>query len=398
MAVEKVGIYRKWLDPVPKDENGNPVPRIQWPRKRRYHWIVRWYGTTGKRYGEVFETRKEAERHTTELQRQLSSGRGDKPRRIALHDFIREHERVMKGQVACGTLEEHVRALNMFAKHVGGDIELSKIQPHHAEAFLAQRLAGGCSTSTANKDLGTLRRVFNLAVEPRGYLAEGGNPFAKLKKRKIAQPPLRYVSVEEYRALTRASGSLWWRGLVSLAYGSGLRRNEILHLTWADVDFENHRIAITAKKETSDIIEWQPKDRENRVVPISEETEQLLANLQEDTPVRHPYVFISPRRLQRIKERRKTGKWDSRRQIINNMGRQFEAILSKAGVAECTLHDLRRSAITNWAQKLPIQVVQQLAGHSDISTTRKYYLAVRPEDLTSASRVLNSLLAGATDD
>jgi integrase len=192
MAVEKVGIYRKWLDPVPKDENGNPVPRVQWPRKRRYHWIVRWYGTTGKRYGEVFETRKEAERRATELQRQSSSGRSDKPRRIAL----------------------------------------------------------------------------------------------------------------------------------------------------------------TAKKETSDIIEWQPKDRENRVVPLSDETEQLLANLQEDTPVRHPYVFISPRRLQRIKERRRTGKWNSRRQIINNMGREFEAILSKAGV----------------------------------------------EDLTSASGVLNSLLAGATDD
>jgi len=166
------------------------------------------------------------------------------------------------------------------------------------------------------------------------------------------------------------------------------------------VDFENHRIAVAAKRETSDIIKWQPKDRENRAVPISEETERLLANLQGDTPVGHPYIFISPRRLRRIKERCRTGKWNSRCQIINNMGREFEAILSKVRVAECTLHDLhlRRSAITNWAQKLPIQVVQQLAGHSDISTTRKYYLAVRPEDLTSASRVLNSLLAGATDD
>jgi integrase len=36
-------------------------------------------------------------------------------------------------------------------------------------------------------------------------------------------------------------------------------------------------------------------------------------------------------------------------------------------------------AITNWAQKLPIQVVQQLAGHSDISTTRKYYSLSEPK-------------------
>jgi len=67
-------------------------------------------------------------------------------------------------------------------------------------------------------------------------------------------------------------------------------------------------------------------------------------------------------------------------------------------VAERTLHDLRRSAITNWARHLPIQVVQQLAGHSDISTTRKYYLTVRPEDMISANKVLNSILAKTWGD
>lgn len=29
MAVEKVGVYRKWLEPVPKDENGKPIPKSQ---------------------------------------------------------------------------------------------------------------------------------------------------------------------------------------------------------------------------------------------------------------------------------------------------------------------------------------------------------------------------------
>jgi len=63
------------------------------------------------------------------------------------------------------------------------------------------------------------------------------------------------------------------------------------------------------------------------------------------------------------------------------------------GIEECVLHDLRRSAITNWAKKIPIQVVQQLAGHEDISTTRKYYLSVRYEDLASANNFLNKVLA-----
>jgi len=116
---------------------------------------------------------------------------------------------------------------------------LSKIQPRNIEAFIAHQLASGCCPATVNKDISTLHRIFNLAIEPRGYLAEGQNLFAKVKKRKMAQSPLRYVAVEEYRVLAKEAKNLWWKALISVAYGSGLIRNEILHLTWADVDFEN---------------------------------------------------------------------------------------------------------------------------------------------------------------
>jgi len=61
-------------------------------------------------------------------------------------------------------------------------------------------------------------------------------------------------------------------------------------------------------------------------------------------------------------------------------------------------NDLRRSAITNWAKKLPIQVFQILAGHSDIATTRKYYLAVRSEDLALANELVDEILARTPRD
>jgi len=398
MAVEKVGIYRKWLEPVPKGKNGKSIPKSQWVKKRRHRWIVRWYGTNSKKYGKVFKIRKEAEKYALELQAQVNLGRADKPRKVTMHEFIGEHEKVMKGQVAYATLKDQLRALRFFEKSIGESFLLSKIKPRHAEAFIAQRLSTVPSVATVNKDIRTLKRIFNLAIEPRGYLAEGQNPFAKIKERKTTENEIRYVKVEEYHKLVRATEKIWWNALFSLAYGSGLRRNEILHLTWADIDFENQRIKVNAKKGTEATLEWEPKNRKNRVVPMSDESSQLLVNIQAQAIEGHPYVFVSPKRLERIKERRKIGKWNTRSELVNNLTRDFNVIRRRARVAECTIHDLRRSAITNWAQSLPIQVVQTLAGHSNIATTKKYYLAVRSEDMASANQLLNSILAKTQDD
>lgn len=164
-------------------------------------------------------------------------------------------------------------------------------------------------------------------------------------------------------------------------------------MTWKDVDFGNQLIAVAAKKVSKNLLEWDPKSCRNRIVLMPDESAQLLADLQIGAKQDFPYIFISPQRLKRIRERQRTGTWNPRSQIINNLDRDFRVLRCKAGVDECVIHDLRRSAITNWAKKLPIQVVQQLAGHSDISTTSKYYLAVRTEDLVSANSFLNEILA-----
>jgi len=392
MAIEKVGVYRKWLEPVPK-KKGKPIPKSEWPKRRRHCWIVRWYGTNGKKYGKLLKTRKEAEKYALDLQNRVNLGRADKPQNITLQEFRLEHEQVMRGQVAYATLYDQLRALRLFENFTGGSILLSKIKPRHAEAFIAHRLSTVPSVSTVNKDIRTLRHIFNLAIEPRGYLREGQNPFAKIKERKTTENEIRYVEIEEYLALMDKAKNLWWHGLLSIAYGSGLRHNEILNLTWKDVDFENQLITVVAKKASKNLLEWDPKSRRNRVVPMSDESAQLLADLQLKAKEDFPYIFISPQRLKRIRERQRIGTWNPRSQIINNLDRDFRVLRCKAGVDECVIHDLRRSAITNWAKKLPIQVVQQLAGHADISTTRKYYLAVRSEDLVSANSFLNEILA-----
>jgi integrase len=397
MATEKVGVYRRWLGPVP-EENGKPVPKSDWLKKRRHSWTVRWYGTAGQRYSKDFKTRKEADKYARGLQTQVDRGKPDKPQKMVLHDFICEHAKVMLGRVAYATLYDQIRALRLFENYIGDSIYLRRILPSQAEGFVAARIASGVTIGTVNKDIRTLRHVFDLAIEPRGYLLEGQNPFLKIKERKKAEKPIRYISVEGYRALIDAASRLWWKGVISIAYCSGLRRSEILNLLWADVDFENQEIRVTAKQSTAQTIEWEPKDHENRAVPVSDETTKLLVDLQAEAEEGNAYLFVSRQRFKRISERVRAGRWNGKSEIVNNVMRDFEMICRRASIGKCTLHDLRRSALTNWARHLPIHVVQQLAGHSDIATTRKYYLSVQSSDIAFAKEAVNKILAARNHD
>jgi integrase len=322
----------------------------------------------------------------------VESGKQDEPDRITLHDFIGEHQRLTKGQVAHATLMDQLRAMRTLEGFLGSGILLPQITPREAEAFVASWIDAGLRTGTVNKDIRTLKRIFNLAIEPRGYLREGQNPFAKIRERKQTANSIRYVTVQEYRALMEAARTLWWRALLSTAYCCGLRRSEILHLTWADIDFHAQRVRVSAKESGPETIRWEPKDHETRVVPMSNETAQILADLQADAPEGFPYIFVAAKRFERIKAKLETGNWNDRKAVVNNLTRGFEVIRRRAGVSECTPHDLRRSAITNWAQELPVQVVQELAGHSNTATTRRYYLTVRPEDVERANQLMNRIL------
>ncbi len=396
MGHSKVSINRNWYGKIPLDKKGKPIPRNLWPKRRKHSWEVRWYGSEGKRYSKSFKERKEAYEYAKKVQEKVDKGRADRPRKITIQKFIREHEKVMVGQVAYTTLKDHLRALRLFEKHVGSQTELKRISPRDAESFVAARLADDLSVGSVNKDIRTLKGIFNLAIEPRGYLAEGTNPFAKIKQRKMASKPPRYISAEEFEKVFEVAEQ-WWKVFLTLAYTSAGRRDELLNLTWANIDFENQNVCFFPKEASKQILEWEPKDHESRIVPIPPETVQLLANLQAEGDEGNPYVFIKTNRLKHILRRRTKGTWKSDYEVVNNLSRSMEVICRRAKVEFFTPHDLRRTCITNWAKKLPIQTVQHLAGHSNMMTTRKYYLSVQNSDLEAARKLQSKLMTKLTN-
>jgi len=206
----------------------------------------------------------------------------------------------------------------------------------------------------------------------------------------------------EFRTVIEAteasSETLWWKALLSLLYTAALRLDEAINLTWYDVDFENSQVHVRRRDESREVLAWEPKDREKRVLPVPDTAMQLLADLQAAAMKGNPYVFVSFERWQFIWKARDAGRWRDGQSLVNNLNRRLAILRRNAGVRHFTFHDLRRTSITNWARAQVPHVVRQLAGHSDIRTTEKYYFSVLPDDLEKARQVQEAILNGDLTD
>ncbi len=391
MAIEKVGIYRKYYGKVPKDNTCKQLSKELWRKKRPFSWAVRWYGSEGKRYSKSFKTRKEAEKYAETRQLDVRSGKSDLPKKITLKCFYDEHKELMEKNLAKSTLRLHLEVISDLADHAGWNCDMKRVKPTDIEKVRALRLKGDIAPATANKELRAMKRIFNLAIS-RGYLNAGCNPCVSIKQIKIAPKKPNYCSPEEFSLVYNHATGIFWKALLALAYTTGLRLQELLNLTWADVDFQESHIHVTRKSEGQWVQSWQPKDCEMRVIPLPEQTLNLLTAWQSVAPEECPYVFMEHERWSFYREKVKASNWRKGQSLSNNILRRFKTLCRRAKVATYSIHDLRRSCITNWAKSLPAHVVQMLAGHSDIRTTQTYYLSVQPDDIKKAQKVQSEML------
>jgi integrase len=193
-------------------------------------------------------------------------------------------------------------------------------------------------------------------------------------------PFLRYQSGEGWRnrlALRKPNRVPQTARCGSLTSTAGNDNPSIL--LWASTgraiesDFESGRLRVVRKRAAAGKAEWTPKDNNLRVLPLCTEVMNVLTNLHSGAKEGQVHVFVNakgPARGGRMKPQ--------------NVWRYFQTIRIRAGLPKCSLHGLRKSYCTNLAGLLPMHVVQELAGHSDIRTTRQYYLKVVPESVEAA--------------
>ena len=135
MATKKIGVYRKYYEPIPKDKQGVSLPKSQWPKKRASKWVVRWFGYDGKRFSRSFKTRKEADCFAEKKQIEVQGGRRDPIPKRSFREYYQEHKELMEGNVAPTTLYLHLKAMEKLAAAIGWERPLDRISAKDIEKF-----------------------------------------------------------------------------------------------------------------------------------------------------------------------------------------------------------------------------------------------------------------------
>jgi len=247
---------------------------------------------------------------------------------------------------------------------------------------MQQCLDSGNAPATAGKKLRHLKRLFQLAVE-RGQIES--NPLKFVRQPKVPKRPVHVFSDDECARLIKAAkesdigAPFCWDLLIMTALCTGMRRGELLNLTWKDIDFERKVAEVSPKQNTEHTWEWHIKDTDRRTLPLTDELVDLLAQHQTEQPVGYPYVLIPPFRYDHIQRVRNLGRWsvEKGKCPVNNFTRHFKALQRRAGLDGMEFHDLRRTCLTHWlANGLKEFDVTHMAGHACFETTRNFYLAV----------------------
>jgi len=107
-------------------------------------------------------------------------------------------------------------------------------------------------------------------------------PELRIKRVKAGKRRVRAWTNDEVRRLYACSPA-WFRALLHFLFETGLRKGEAIAAQWTWVDFDARMLRIPVTEE------WQPKDREERDVPLSD---ALMVRLRE-TPRSGRYLFVN---------------------------------------------------------------------------------------------------------
>ncbi|MSR83254.1 MAG: hypothetical protein EXS58_10080 [Candidatus Latescibacteria bacterium] len=231
---------------------------------------------------------------------------------------------------------------------------LHQITPKRLEDYIGQRIRGHylkgkqkrpVKEATVNRDIACLKILLRKAVE---WGKIDSNPAKGIKTfKEIPNPPRLLEQDEVAHLLAEIPEHL--KALVACGVFAGLRREELFHMRWEDVNWRDGELNVVSREA------HHTKNYQSRRIPMNEALVEALR--------RHP------RRL------------DSSHIFCNREGQPYENIRKalcgagkRAGIeGGVGLHQLRHAFCSHaLMQGIDARTVQKWMGHRDLKTTLRY--------------------------
>ncbi|OYT28974.1 MAG: hypothetical protein B6U95_03065 [Thermofilum sp. ex4484_82] len=191
--------------------------------------------------------------------------------------------------------------------------------------------------TTLYRKLACLKTFYRFLVD-NGYVDE--NVVDKVDRPKLPKRLPTALTREEVEKLLEAAEKDRDKLIVMALYSTGVRVSELCNLKWDDIDLNSGEVRVRGK------------GNKERIVLMDAETLNLLKKYREKNNSSEKVFPVSPRTVQRI----------------------IKKLAEKAGIRKkCTPHTLRHSLATHLLERgVDIRIIQELLGHSSLSTTQIY--------------------------
>lgn len=289
-----------------------------------------------------FETKVDAEKWARALESEIDKGQFvnvSEAQRTTLGDVIARYLAEVTPTMK-GAAEDTIRLKAMMRRPIAR-WGMANLSAARIATFRDERLKE-VSSGTVIRELAYLSAIINHARREWGINVP--NPVQMVRKPPSPQARARVLTNEEIARLLQAlepSGrrSHWTKPIVQLALATAMRRGELLSVRWENIDLIGRTAFLS-----------DTKNGDSRTVPLSTEAVQVLAGLP-----RHITGVVFPLKA-------------------FTLDAAFKRGVRRAGLEGVRFHDLRRTAITRMAEKLPNVIeLAAVSGHKSLMVLKRYY-------------------------
>lgn len=311
-------------------------------RQRGGKWQARVLRDGYPDQSKTFETKADAEKWARSVESEIDKGQFanvSEAQRTTLGDLITRYL-VEITPTMKGATEDTIRLKAIMRKPIAR-WSMANLNAARVAAYRDERLKE-VSAGTVIRELAYLSAIINHARREWGINVP--NPVQMVRKPQSPQARSRVLTDEEVARLLQAleptgRRSHWTKPAVQLALATAMRRGELLSIRWEHVDLQNRTAFLS-----------DTKNGESRTVPLSTAAVQVLAELP-----RHISGVVIPVKF-------------------FTLDAAFKRARKRAGLNDLRFHDLRRTAITRMAEKLPNVIeLAAVSGHKSLMVLKRYY-------------------------